>query len=45
MKASVFSQVQSASKNLDAFITRDDFFMVFTEKEEIFFYVIVFKPN
>ena len=40
-KTSVFSRVRSTSKKMNVFITRDNF-LVFTEKEQLFFYLIVY---
>ena len=46
MKTSVFSRVRSTSENLNVFITRDEMFMVFTEKKRVnfLFILIVYTP-
>ena len=45
MKKSVFSRVRSASENLNVYIAEMKIFMVFTEKEKIFFLFYCLHAN
>ena len=40
LKTSVFSRVRSTSENFDVFNSRDDIYLVFTEKSKFSFYCI-----
>ena len=42
MKTSVFSRVRNTSDNLNFFIIRDEFLMVFTEKRVNFPFILLF---
>ena len=43
LKTSEFSRVRSTSENLDVFNSRDDIYLVFTEKSKFSFYSILFR--
>ena len=40
LKTSEFSRVRSTSENFDVFNSRDEIYLVFTEKKHFFFYFI-----
>ena len=42
LKTSEFSQVRSTSENSDVFNSRDEIYLVFTEKSKVSFYFILF---
>ena len=42
LKTSEFSRVHSTSENFDVFNSRDDIYLVFTEKNVIFLFIIYF---
>ena len=43
LKKSEFSRGRSTSKNFDVFNSRDDIYLVFTEKVYFYFYFILFR--
>ena len=43
LKKSEFSQVHSAVENSDVFNSRDEIYLVFTEKSKFSFYLILFQ--
>ena len=40
LKTSEFSRVRSTSENLDVFKSRDDIYLVFTDKKENFLFIL-----
>ena len=43
LKTSEFSRVHSTSENSDVFKSRDEIYLVFTEKSKFSFYFILFR--